>query len=264
MFYYASKLLWVLAQPSNVVAVVVAAALAALLLDRRRLGLWLLAPATLALLATGLLPLGQWLLQPLEERFPPPAERLAAVDGVIVLGGAIDLRVAETRGVVEFGEAAERNLALIELAARYPDARLVFSGGRDEILGTALGEAEVMRAFTRRHGLDGRVIFEDRARNTYENARLSWLLAMPQPGQRWLLVTSASHMPRAVGVFRQIGWPVIAYPVDYRTAGGASVGAFPNVARRWLEFDDAIKAWVGLIAYWLAGRIASPFPGPEA
>jgi uncharacterized SAM-binding protein YcdF (DUF218 family) len=87
---------------------------------------------------------------------------------------------------------------------------------------------------------------------------------MPQPGQRWLLVTSASHMPRAVGVFRQIGWPVIAYPVDYRTAGGASIGTLPNVSRRWLEFDDAIRAWIGLIAYWLAGRIASPFPGPAA
>jgi uncharacterized SAM-binding protein YcdF (DUF218 family) len=262
MFYYASKILWILAQPSNLLVVVVATALFALLLQRRRLALWLLCPATAVLIAISLLPLGQWLLLPLENRFSAPARPPDQVDGIVVLGGAIDLVIAQGRGVVEFTENAERNIAMIELAERYPDAKLVFTGGRDEIFGTAISEAAVMREFTRRHGLDGRVIFEDRARNTYENALLSKPLAAPRPGERWLLVTSASHMPRAVGVFRRVGWPVIAYPVDYRTSGEPGLLARPDAAQNWVDFDQAVKAWIGLVAYWLSDRTDAPFPAP--
>ena len=262
MFYYASKILWVFAQPSNLLLAVVATGLVALLRDRRRLALWLLCPATLALLAIGLLPLGQWLMLPLENRFPALEQPPDRIDGVIVLGGAVDLAVAESRGLVEFSENAERNITLIELAGRYPDAKLVFTGGRNAIRGSAISEADVMREFTRRHGLDGRVIFEDRSRNTYENALFSKPLAAPRPDERWLLVTSASHMPRSVGVFRRVGWPVIAYPVDYRTTGELGALPPPDAANRWVEFDQAVKAWVGLLAYWLSDRTDSPFPAP--
>lgn len=262
MFYYASKILWLLAQPSNLLVVVVGSAVCALLLDRRRLTLWLLCPAAAALIAISLLPLGQWLLLPLENRFAALARLPDRIDGIIVLGGAVDLAVAEGRGVVAFGESAERNITMIELARRYPRAKVVFTGGLDEILGTEVSEADVIREFTRRHGLDGRVIFEDRSRNTYENALFSKALVAPRPDERWLLVTSASHIPRSVGVFRRVGWPVIAYPVDYRTTGRVQLLAPPDAAKRWLEFDLAVKAWTGLLAYWLSDRSDSPFPGP--
>jgi uncharacterized SAM-binding protein YcdF (DUF218 family) len=262
MFYYASKILWILAQPSNLLLLLVVAGALALWLERRRLAAWLLYPGAALLLITGLLPVGEWLMAPLENRFPMLAEPPDRVDGIVVLGGAIDLAVAGSRGLVAFTEGAERNVALLELAKRHPDAKLLFSGGRGEILGAGLTEADVIRAFARQHELDGRVILEDRARNTYENAVLSKPLAAPAPGERWLLVTSASHMPRAVGVFRQAGWPVIPYPVDYRTRAGIEVPAIPDAAKRWVELDDATKAWVGLVAYWLTGRTSALFPGP--
>ncbi|MGH6895664.1 MAG: YdcF family protein [Geminicoccaceae bacterium] len=262
MFYYASKVLWVLAQPSNLLLVLVVGSALALLLGRRRLAAWLLYPAALALLVVGLMPVGQWLTLPLENRFPALAEPPDDIDGVIVLGGAVDLAVAESRGLVAFKENAERNIALVELAERYPDAKLVFTGGSGGMLGTGISEADVMREFARRHGLDGRVIFEDQARNTYQNAVLSKPLAAPAPEQRWLLVTSASHMPRSVGVFRQVGWRVIAYPVDFRTSDEVGFMQGPDAARRWTEFDQAIKSWVGLAAYWLTGRTSALFPAP--
>jgi uncharacterized SAM-binding protein YcdF (DUF218 family) len=262
MFYYASKVLWFFLQPSNLLVAVVAAGLIALLLKRRRLALWLLCPAAAALIAIGFLPLGQWLLLPLENRFPAPVRLPDEVDGIIVLGGAVDLAAAEGRGVVAFGEEAERSITMLELAERYPDAKLVFTGGRDDISGTAISEADVMSEFTRRHGLDGRVIFEDRARNTFENAQLSKPLAAPRPGELWLLVTSAWHMPRAVGVFRRVGWPVIAYPVDYRTSGEIGLLARPDAAQGWAAFDLAVKNWIGLVAYWLSDRTDAPFPAP--
>jgi uncharacterized SAM-binding protein YcdF (DUF218 family) len=262
MFYYASKILWIPAQPSNLLVCAVAAGVLALLLGRRKLALWLLCPATAVLVAITLLPLGQWLLLPLENRFPPPGE-LPAVDGVIVLGGGIALGVSEERGLVTFRDTDERFITLIELARRYPDARLVFTGGGAFLAEEGITEAKIIRRFVRDHGLDPeRMIFEDQARNTYQNAVLSKALVRPAPGERWLLVTSAHHMPRAIGAFRQVGWPVIAYPVDYRTSGDIGLLAFPDAAGSWGELDEAIKSWTGLLAYWLTDRIDSPFPAP--
>ena len=263
MFYYAAKVLWILAQPSNLIVFVVAAGMLALLLGRRKVAAWLLYPASMALLVISLLPVGACLLLPLENRFPPPAEPPEDVDGIMVLGGGIDLGVSRRRGMATFRDTGERFITLVELARRYPKARVAFSGGRGWLADADLTEADVMREFLEKHGLDDqRVIFERRARNTYENALLAKALAMPAPSERWLLVTSAFHMPRAVGVFRQVGWSVIPYPVDYRTSGEIGFFQVPNVARRWAEFDQGIRSWIGLLAYWLTGRIPSLFPAP--
>jgi uncharacterized SAM-binding protein YcdF (DUF218 family) len=250
MFFWASKTLWVLAQPSNLLLFLVAAGALALLWGRRRLASGLLYLAILAFAIVGLLPVGEWLILPLENRFPALAEPAGEVDGIVVLGGAVDLEVARSRGMTAFHGEAEREITMVELARDYPDARLIYTG------------ASNWPPFVRRHGLAERVIFEDRARNTYENAVFSKRLASPQPGERWLLVTSAAHMPRSVGIFRQVGWPVIPYPVDYRTTGEVEILVVPDVARRWHEFDQAVKAWIGLAAYWLTGRSNAPFPAP--
>ncbi len=250
MFFLASKIFWALAQPSNLLLLLLAAGTLALLLGRRRLASWLLYPAVLVFLLVGLFPVGEWLILPLENRFPPPAELPDDVDGIIVLGGAVDLEVTQARGVVAFQGEAERDIAFVELARRYPDAELIYTGRSywPPLLG--------------RHGLANRVVFEDRARNTYENAVFSKQLASPAPGERWLLVTSAAHMPRSVGVFRKVGWPVIPYPVDYGTTGNVEILVAPDAARRWSNFDQAVKAWTGLLAYWLTGRSSAPFPAP--
>jgi uncharacterized SAM-binding protein YcdF (DUF218 family) len=233
------------------------------LLGRRKVARWLLYPGAAALLMIGVLPVGQWLLMPLENRFPAPAEPPRDVDGIVVLGGGVDLAVSKRRGMPAFGDTGERFISLVELARRYPKARVLFSGGPGWLTGSDLSEAVVMRGFVRSQGLDeARVMFEDRARNTYENALLAKAIAAPQPGERWLLVTSASHMPRAVGAFRQVGWPVLPYPVDYRTRGEFALLLAPDAARRWLEFDEAIRSWIGLVAYWMTDRIPELLPAP--
>lgn len=106
------------------------------------------------------------------------------------------------------------------------------------------------------------MIFKGQARNTYENAPLAKPLATPEPGERWLLVTSASPMPRAVGAFRQIGWPVIPCPVDYRASGELNLMAAPDAGQRWRELAQAVQSWIGLIACWLTGRIPGLLPAP--
>ncbi len=223
----------------------------------------LLCGVTAILVVVGVLPVGEWLLTPLEDRFPAVTEPPDRVDGVIVLGGAVELPIAEDRHQIALNDHAERLAALIELGRHYPDARLVFTGGQDWLAGTKLSEAEVVREFCRRQQFDpARMVFESRARDTYQNALFSKQLVHPRPGERWLLVTSAAHMPRAIGAFRAVEWPVTAYPVDYTTTGRYPLWGGFDVSWHLKEFDDAIKAWVGLLAYRLSGRTSALLPAP--
>jgi uncharacterized SAM-binding protein YcdF (DUF218 family) len=260
--YLFSKLAWALIQPSNLLLLLLILATAALLLGWRRFGTWLLCGVSATLAAITVLPIGTWLLMPIENRFAPPALP-EEIDGVVVLGGAVEEQIGELRGQIALNDAAERVTALVELARRYPNARLVVSGG----IGGPGHPARALEAFYREQGLDvARIVFEERSRNTQENAVLTRQLVRPGPDERWLLVTSAYHMPRSIGVFRAAGWPVIAYPVDYRTAGPIDLRAVlgglaePNVAERLMELDLAVKSWVGLVAYWLMGRTSALFP----
>ena len=108
-----------------------------------------------------------------------------------------------------------------------------------------------------------RITLEDRSRNTVENAVLSKAIAQPKPGERWLLVTSAHHLPRAVGVFRKAGFPVEAYPVDWRTRGPEdALRPFASVGDGLRRSDTAVREWVGLAVYWLTGRSSELFPAP--
>src|SRR5262249_20121851 len=156
---------------------------------------------------------------PLEEQFPAWDPSRGDPDGIVVLGGGLDMQASAARGLPELNEAAERMTATVELARKYPAVRIVFSGG-DAGLITSGNEADFALAFFESLGLpQERVLFENQSRNTIENAEFSKSLAGPKPGERWLIVTSAFHMPRAIGVFRAVGFAVEAYPVDWRTRG---------------------------------------------
>lgn len=231
--------------------------------SRPRLARSLLALLLLAVLALTFLPVGSLFLVPLEERFPRPAELPAEIAGIVVLGGSVNLPVSEARRTVALGEAAERLTAAVALARHYPDAKLWFSGGTNRLQPGEAMEADEARVFFSEMGLGAdRVILEAAARTTYENAERLAAMARPTAdGGAWLLVTSANHMPRSVGVFRKIGWPVIAYPVDYRTTGRFAIGE-PRFIGELANLDSALHEWVGLVAYRLLGYTDSLLPAP--
>jgi uncharacterized SAM-binding protein YcdF (DUF218 family) len=264
-----TKLLWALVQPSNLLLLGLIVASVALFIHRWQGARWLVIGIATALSLISLLPIGQWLLMPLEARFADVGDLPGPVDGVIVLGGAVQRAATEGRAQIAFGDSAERAIALIELGHLYPHARLVYSGGSGRLVGRSIGPADALRMFYQRQRFDvGRIIFEDRSRNTYENAIFSKRLLAPKPGERWLLVTSAAHMPRAIGIFRHVNWPMIPYPVDYQTPGDWSLSeqldrlVQLDVSGRLREFDLAVKSWLGLMAYWFLGRTSALFPGP--
>jgi uncharacterized SAM-binding protein YcdF (DUF218 family) len=264
MFFPLSKILGFFASPSNLVISI--GLLGLLLLPTRfaRAGRALAFASLIVLAIFGLSPVGNALMIPLEDRFPRWDAARGAPDGIIVLGGAISPDVSAARDEVALNEAAERLTVAAELARRYPAVRIVFSGGSGALIYDEGAEAPFALRLLEDLGIPrARILLEDRSRNTVENAIFSKALIQPKPGERWLLVTSAHHLPRAIGVFRKMGFPVEPYPVDWRTRGAAdALRPFATLGDGLRRSDTAVREWVGLAVYWLTGRSSALFPGP--
>lgn len=264
MFFYAAKIAWLLLQPLVAIIVLGALGFIARRFRFRRVGATLYGIAAVALVVVSLTPAGLLMTAVLEDRFPVPVLP-DEVHGIVVLGGVFDTRVTRTRGEPELTDAADRATAARALAFRYPEARILFSGGVAAVLEEDIPETDAAEAFFASLDLaPERLLLDDRARDTFENAVYAREMAQPQPGETWLLVTSASHMPRSVGCFRVAGFDVIPYPVDFRTPKGSAVWRPSNATVRNLEkVHFAIREYVGLAAYYVAGRTDALFPAPR-
>ena len=224
-----------------------------------------LAVTALVLLALAAFsPLGNLLLYPLESRFPPWDPSHGAPDGIIVLGGSVDTDLSAAHQTPVVSHAADRLFAPVGLARRYPNARIVFTGGSANLVSEGPREADYSVPILESTGIAKERIIVDRdSRNTYENAIFTKRLVAPKPGERWLLVTSAYHMPRSMGIFRKAGFDVEAYPVDWRMAGRDDLFSFTNVSVDGLgRTEIAAREWIGLLAYRLMGRTSELLPGP--
>jgi uncharacterized SAM-binding protein YcdF (DUF218 family) len=208
----------------------------------------------------GASPLPKIALRSLEDRFPIAAIE-GRVDGIVVLGGAANIM----RGQLAFNEAASRLVAAVGLALKHPESKLVFTGGDAGFF--ERGEETEAEAAAVLFGLAGirpdRLVLEDRSRNTRENALFTRELVVPKPGERWLLVTSAFHMPRAIACFRALGLALEPYPVDFRTAGQATDywRPFARFSEAMRMADLAAKEWIGIVGYRLAGYTDELLPG---
>jgi uncharacterized SAM-binding protein YcdF (DUF218 family) len=264
VFFVLSKVLGFFALPSNFLITIGLVGLVLLCTRFTRLASWLVVTSIALLAIAGLSPLGNVLLLPLEQRFPPWDPSHGAPDGIVVLGGALSPEISAARGAVALNESAERITVAVELARRYPNARIIFSGGNAALLREGGVEAAfAVQEFEALGIPHERITAEEQSRNTVENAVFSRLLAQPKPGERWLLLTSAYHMPRAMGVFRAAGFPVEAYPVDWRTRGPIdAVEPFASLGDGLRRTDTAMREWIGLLAYRLTGKTAELFPSP--
>ncbi|MCG7394753.1 YdcF family protein [Microvirga sp. ACRRW] len=220
---------------------------------------------TLTTLALGILPIANYVLFPLEQRFPVFVDDGKSVEGIILLGGSVESADSGERGVLVSNEASERVLYAIELAYRYPNARILISGGGGTVFSNGTAEAPIIADYLKRVGVDpSRIVIEDRSRTTSENGQFSRDLLKPREGERWLLITSAWHMPRAMAVFEKAGLPVIAYPVDFRTnVGFANQRPRAFVSEGLRRLDVSMKEWVGVIGYYATGRTDELLPSPH-
>ena len=236
MIYYVSKVLWLIAAPTSALVLIGASAALWALLGRSDCAAWLAAVAACGLAIGAFTPIGFALSIPLEYRFPfSPPDSQAHPDGIIVLGGS-----------------SFHGMDAVEALSRgYPEARIIFSG----FSSTAINR------FVRLGGDPARAYVESRPLTTFEDAVYSAALLKPKPSERWLLVTSAFHMPRAVGCFRAAGFHVQPYPVGFGDPAHL-FAPYATGSTALLYLDAAAKEWIGLIAYRLMGRTDALFPGP--
>lgn len=266
MFFVLSKVLGFFTTPSNAMAMICVVGIVLYVAGRQRTGLRWLTTGVALLLLFGFSPIGNLLLLPLSDRFPAWQDNGGKPAGIIVLGGAVDGTLSDARRSIELNAAAERMTEAVTLTRRFPDAKVVFTGGSGSILPNSMTEAPYAERLLLDLGLDrGRLLLEGLSRNTAENAVFTKRLVEPKPGERWLLVTTASHMPRSIGAFRAAGFDVEAYPVDWRTRGWADAGVpFYTLSDGLWRVDTAVHEWLGLLSYWLTGRTSELFPGPRS
>jgi uncharacterized SAM-binding protein YcdF (DUF218 family) len=264
MFFVLSKTLVAVLTPVNFLIELGLLGVLLLLTRHARLGRSLMVVSGLLVAVCGFTPIGNFLLYPLESRFPPWDDSHGAPDGILILGGDIDVGAyAAHDNPLGFSGTGARILSAAMLAQRYPQARILYAGGSPNLASDAsLKEADYAIRVFENLGIERRrLLIERQSRNTFENAAFSKKLV--EPGERWLLVTSAFHMPRAMGVFRKLHFAVEPYPVDWRLEGRKSLTHFPNQADEGLQYTNlAVREWLGLLAYRLAGRIDELLPGP--
>ena len=262
--FYLSKIFWFLIQPLNLVIFLLALSLLVGWFGWRRFGGWMALASFLILVVSAWTSLGALLLNPLEERFerPPPPDKVA---GIIVLGGGFEGAINLARGGYEVNSGGDRFIEAAVLARRYPDAKVAVAGGTGTLVLEGEGDAHTASKLFEALGVPrSRLILETESRNTYENVENLRKLVTPGRDETWLLVTSAFHMPRSMGLFRKAAFPVLPWPVDYRTSGKDGIGVMrDNPADSLQATATAIREWIGLIAYKFVGRIDSVFPGPD-
>jgi uncharacterized SAM-binding protein YcdF (DUF218 family) len=265
VFFIASKVIYFCIQPSSLAFLALAGGFLLLQFKHPKPGAFLLSLGFGIIVLFGVLPGGNVLVLPLEQRFSTrvmdvPQEKIS---GIILLGGFEDGSITDSRGGLALNESAERLTETVRLARALPDAKVIFTGGSGSLFGGE-GIGSDIRKFFIDAGIEpSRIVIENNSRNTYENAMFTKALVKPQPPDKWLLVTSAFHMPRSVGVFRKAGYDVVPYPVDFRTRGRRdAVRPFDSISAGLARTDLAVEEWIGLLAYWVSGRSASLFPGP--
>lgn len=264
MFFSLSKIIWLFMQPLSVLLVLCAFCVVALYCGWKVLAIVSMLIACFIIILCGFTTLGSVLLNPLEERFQRPQELPENIDGIIVLGGYMSGEVNAARGGTELNSAGDRIVETMRLSKHFLDAKIVVTGGEGTYFSRSTPDADSTRALFKAFQVDdSNVVYEAQSRNTIENAQMTYDLVKPEKGQNWLLITSAYHMPRSVGVFRKAGFDVIAWPVDYKTVPDTQFRFyFQNANEAFSRSSTAFHEWLGLVIYWWNGRIDQLFPEP--
>ena len=263
LLWIISKVFWIIFSPDRFLFLLLFVGVCFLYWGREKLGKRLVAIVTVILLFISLVPVQSLMLVPLENRFPIPEPLPEKIDGVIVLGGSEIPMLTKIRGQVSLSDSVERLTTFLSLARRFPEAKLVYAGGQGAINEQEYKAAHTAKLFFEQMALDtDRVLFDSQSRNTMENAQNALQLVKPEKREKWVLITSAWHMARSVGIFRKLDWQVIPYPVDYKTTGKMEFYLRIPSLTRVAGLSTTIYEWVGLFYYWLLGRTSELFPGP--
>lgn len=265
LFWVLSKVVWAVLSPDHFFILLLSFGFLALLLNRQRLAKWFIGLPTLAFLVITFLPINDWLLYPLESRFQKPVLP-EHIDGIIVLGGAEDSALSHAWDEFVGNDGMERLTTTARLAKQFPNAKVVFSGGSGRITEQHFNESKISRSFLIEQGITpSRIQLEGASRNTFENVKNTIQVIQPQSDENWILVTSAFHMPRSVGIFNRFDWQVIPYPTAYlsRPLEYQQIG-LPMFHEHMFYTWIGVREWIGLTVYYFTDKTSDWLPQPQA
>lgn len=169
------------------------------------------------LLVASMAPVSNGLMYRLEHSTTPTYRPDVTYDTVILLGGVSDERTVSETGQPAYNDNVERLVMTRRLLADGHARTAIVSGAAEDPSLAEFGEAHVLVDQLVEWGIDrSRLISEDRARNTHENALFSTAIVKERGFTKVLIVTSAFHMRRAAECFTAVGLEVDTFPVDYR------------------------------------------------
>ncbi|NDY73828.1 YdcF family protein [Desulfobacter hydrogenophilus] len=264
LFFWLSKLIWMIIRPDFLLVAFAVMGMIFWFSGAVKKAKWVLACVVLAMIVITVFPLGTILLAPLEHRFPTNPILPEKVDGIIMLGGAEKNLLTKMWHQPELNDAADRYIGFARLVRAYPDAVHIFTGGSGTPTHQEWSDANTARQVFMDMGLDtSSIVFENQSRNTYENGLFAKTLVHPETGQIWVLVTTAAHIPRSVGVFNRLDWPVIPYPVDHFTRPDRKIKPGLNFSGNLGRLVMAATEWTGLAAYYITGKTNTLFPSSQ-
>jgi len=265
LFFWLSKLIWTVIRPDSLLVIFAVTGIIFWFSGAEKKAKWTLSCVVLAIITITIFPLGTVLLVPLEHRFPTNPTLPKRVDGVIMLGGAEKNHLTQLWQQPEMNDAAERYIGFARLVRAYPNAAHIYTGGSGNPMHQELSDANTARQIFMDIGLDtSNIVFENRSRNTYENGLFAKELVHPEPGQTWVLVTTAAHIPRSMGVFNRLGWSVIPYPVDHFTRPDRKIKPGLDFSGNLSRLVMAANEWTGLAAYYITGKTNTLLPAAKS
>ena len=179
------------------------------------------------------------------------------VDCILILSGSENPFLTKEHNQVNLNESSERLIESMKLINKYPQAKIVFSGcykiKDDDICSSEV----VMKLFIQNNISINNIIFENQSRNTYENLLFSKRLVKPTKYEKWILITSAFHLRRSMGIAEQLQWSMIPYPTDFQTAKKIKWELSFNLIKNFYILERSSHEWLGLFTYYLLGRTSS-------
>ena len=255
MSFYLSKIIWLVLSPFNVFILFTILTIILYLINFRKSSIVIFLTNSLYLIIISFMPIGDYLIHKIEKEYHAKFKIPEKLDGILILGGATNPSLYKEFNQISVNGSAERLIESVNLIKKFKNSKVIFSGGSGVINRPDLGHSQVAKLFYKKMGvLDNRIIYENNSRNTYENILFSKKIGKPKINDNWLLITSASHMKRALLIASKNNWEFIPYAVDFKTMKKFKFLPNLNLLANINSFQYGSHEWLGLISYYLMNR----------
>jgi len=255
MSFYLSKIIWLVLNPFNIYIFFTLLTIILYLFNFKKISITIFLINTLFLFIICFFPIGNYLIHQIEKEYYLHIDIPEKIDGVLILGGATNPLMFKEFKQISVNESSERLIESVYIIKQFKNSKVIFSGGSGIINRPDLGHSQVAKSFYKKMGVqDNRIIYEDNSRNTYENILFSKKIANPKKNENWILITSASHMKRAILIGSKHNWNFVPYAVDFKTTKKYKLSPNLSLLSNLNSFQQGSHEWLGLISYFLMNR----------